>query len=135
MVESKRTESDKITHAPVIILLGGKKYELKPLPIKFSSAWRKKLVQVFAGLPSGKKMMEADNVDNPEVFTASLETMFVDMPEKIIGLFVEYARDLKQEELEEIATDAEIAYGFEQAINMAFPLVNSLTMAMKNQAR
>ena len=56
--------------------------------------------------------------------------MTITMPDKVIDLFFKYAKDLNREEIEGIATDAEIAKAFEEVVKVAFPLAESLPKAM-----
>ena len=53
------------------------------------------------------------------------------MPDAIVDLVFDYARDLKRDEIEACATDAEISVAFTQILEVAFPLARSLAEAVK----
>ena len=124
-MQQPRTEEQKIGQAPIIVVLGGKEYEVKPLVIKYSRLWRQKVVKLLASLPRDSKITG----DSPE-FESALSSLLVACPDQVIDLFFEYARDLKKEEIEAVATDTEIAKGFEQVAAVAFPLFRTLVKTM-----
>lgn len=122
----ERTEEDKLTQAPLIVKFSGKEYPIRPLVIRESREWRRKLTAVFRKLP------EYINVksDNPEAFGNALNALFIEMPDAIADLFFDYARDLKRDEIENIATDMELAKAFEGVMGFAFPLSQSLVKVL-----
>lgn len=122
----ERTEEQKLTQAPIIVVLGGEKHEIKPLVIKESRLWRQKVAKVWASLP--QKL--ATTSDKPDDFEAALSALLVTMPDMVVDLFFEYAQDLDRKEIEQVATDSEIAKGFEQVVEIAFPLSRSLVSTM-----
>ncbi len=126
-----RTEEEKLIQAPIIVTFGGKPYEVKPLVIKESRAWRQAVVKVLAALPR----YAAVTTDKAPDFEAALNAMLVDMPDTVVNLFFQYAKGLNREEVEAIATDAEMAKGFEQVVEVAFPLARSLVRTMTSLAR
>lgn len=121
-----RTEEQKVAQAPIEVILGGKKYNIAPLVIRDSRAWRAKVVEPISSLPA----YEGVTTENTELFGKAINAMLVQMPDKVIDLFFDYARDLNREEIEAIATDSEIAKAFEQVVDVAFPLANSLVGTM-----
>ncbi len=118
----QRTEEQKIAQSPIVVVLGGKEYEVKLLVIRDSREWRQKVVKLLAALPGLSKTTS----DDPEKFEAGLSSLLVVMPDQVVDLFFEYARDLKRDEIEKVATDMEIAKGFEQVVAVAFPLFRTL---------
>ncbi|MFA5064954.1 MAG: hypothetical protein WC566_05770 [Dehalococcoidia bacterium] len=122
-----RSEEDKLTQAPLLIILGGKEYEVKPLVIRDSRAWNAKFAKLIGGLPQYTKV----TTDSPDQFKVAIEGMVSAVPDAIIDLVFEYARDLNREEIEAVATDAEILVAFTQIMEVAFPLARSLAGAMK----
>ena len=56
--------------------------------------------------------------------------MLVEVPELVVDLFFGYAKSLNREEIEGIATDAEIAKAFEEVAAVTFPLAGSLTRVL-----
>lgn len=127
MVEKTgRTEEQIVAQAPIIVILGKKEYEVKPLVIRDSRPWRKKLIGLVASLPQLVNI----TMDDPAAFEGALNQMMVTMPDQVMDLFFEYASDLNREEIEGIATDAEMSKAFEEVIKVAFPLATSLPRVM-----
>lgn len=122
-----RNEEDKILQTGIQVTLGGKEYEIRPLVIRESREWRKKVIGLIAPLP---QMVKVDT-DNPEEFEKVLATLLVVMPDQAIDLFFNYAKDLNREEIEGSANDAEMAEAFEEVMKVAFPLAQSLPNVMK----
>jgi len=118
---SERTEEEKITQAGIKVILGGKEYEVRPLVIRDAREWRKKVIALIAPIPSLAKV----STDTPEDFGKALTTLLVTMPDQVLDLFFEYARDLDRSSIEGIATDAELAVAFQEVIAIAFPLAQS----------
>ena len=121
-----RTEEQKVVRASIVVILGGKEYEVAPLVIRDSREWRKKVIGLIAPLPRLVKV----TMDNPEDFESVLTQMMVTMPDQVIDLFFEYAKNLNREEIEGIATDAEMAKAFEEVVKVSFPLAESLPKVM-----
>jgi len=127
----ERSEEAKILQAPITVTLGGKEHSVKPLVIRDSREWRKRVVKVLAELPQYAKVTS----DNPEAFEEALSTLLVAMPEKVIDLFFGYARDLDRDAIEQVATDSELAKAFDQVVEIAFPLSRSLVGTMQRLAQ
>jgi len=121
-----RTEEQKLVQAPIIVVLGGQEYEIKPLVIKESRAWRAEVAKVIGLLPQ----MASFTTDHPDEFQAGIAAILVGMPDQVVDLVFSYAPELNREEIEEVATDAEIARAFEQISEVAFPLVRSMVGTM-----
>ena len=126
-----RTEEDILTQAGIKVILGGVEYDIAPLVIRDSREWRKKVVDLISELPKYAEV----TTDTPDEFGDALKAMLVATPEKVAALFFEYAKDLKKEEIEAVATDMELAKAFEQVIEIAFPLAQSMTKTMEHLAR
>jgi len=120
MVE-KRTEEQIVAQAGIEVILGGKPYSIAPLVIRDSREWRRKVISLIAPIPE----MTKKTTDTPEDFEQALTTLLVSMPDQVIDLFFEYAKDLPREKIESSATDAEIAQAFKEVIAVAFPLAQS----------
>ena len=120
MVE--RTEEDKLTQAPLTVILGGEAYEIKPLVIRDARPWRAKVSELIGSLSGNLNATS----DEPEQFQAGLNALIVQMPDAVIDLFFEYAKDLERQKIEAVATEAEIAKAFSQIMEVAFPLAQSL---------
>ena len=121
-----RTEDDIVTQASIEVILGGTRYKVAPLVIRDSREWRKGVVKLVSSLPTYANA----TTDNPAEFAEALNAIMVSMPDEVINLFFQYARDLDREKIEGIATEAEIAKAFEQVIEIAFPLAQSLPKVM-----
>jgi len=117
----ERTEEDKLTQAGFKVILGGKEHSIAPLVIRDSREWRKKVIALVAPLPT----LASTSLDSPEGFEQALSSMLLEMPNEVIDLFFEYAKDLKRLEIEAVTTDAEMAKAFMEVIAFAFPLANS----------
>jgi len=120
---STRTEGQIVAQAPTLVYFGGKEYEIKPLVIKESREWRKKLAQMMGELSPAINA----TTDTPEKFQQGINSLLVDMPDKIVELVFDYARDLPKDTIEAVATDAEMAKAFEGILEVAFPLARSVT--------
>jgi hypothetical protein len=120
---SSRSEDQIVSQAPIIVSFGGKEYEIKPLVIKESREWRKKLAKMMGELSPAINA----TTDTPEKFQQGINSLLVDMPDTIVDLVFDYAKDLPKNEIEAIATDAEMAKAFESILEVAFPLARSVT--------
>jgi len=125
-METKRTEEDKIFQNEILIILGGKEYKIKPLVIKQSRKWRANFAKLFGDLQQYTKI----TTDTPDKFEDAIKTILMVMPDKIVDLVFEYAPGLNREEIENSATDAEMAKVFVQFMEVALPLARSLTGVM-----
>jgi len=123
-MSEKRSEDQKITQAPIIVSFGGKEYEIKPLVIKESREWRRKFAKILGELP-----LFVNVADTTEHFQEVINGMFMDVPDKVIGLIFAYAKDLPREEIEAVATDVEMSKAFESILEVAFPLARSMVGA------
>ena len=127
----ERTEEQKIVQAPLLVVLGGKEYEVKPLVIRDSRKWRHGIVTILASLP---QYLGASS-DDPVAFGEALKAFLESKPDEVIDLFFSYAKDLNREEIEGAATDSELAAAFDKVVAYAFPLDQSLIRTMKHLAR
>ena len=107
---------NKIPQGSVKVTLGGQEYEIKPLVIKESKAWRKKVIKL---LSSFSKYAEV-TLDKPGDFSEALATALITMPDQMADLFFEYAKELNREEIEEVAVDYEVIEAFGKVIELAF---------------
>ena len=121
-----RTEEDKILRAGMMVILGGKEYEIKPLVIRDAREWRKKLAGMMSKLPQYIQV----TTDDVEGFESAINIMMVGMPDEIADLFFAYAKDLNREEIESNATEVELSKAFEAVLDIALPLLGSLAKAM-----
>ena len=122
----KRTEDDKLCQAGIKVILGGKEYDVRPLVIRESREWRAKVIKLIAPLPEYAKV----TMDKAADFEKVLTLMLVAMPDQVIELFFEYAKDLDRKEIEDKATDDELRKAFNEVIKIAFPLASALPETM-----
>ena len=123
----KRSEEEVVARAPIKVTFADKEYEIAPLVIRDSREWRKKVTDLIAPLPSLVKV----TMDETEDFGKVLTQMMVTMPDQVLDLFFQYAKDLDRQEIEGIATDAEMAIAFNEVIKAVFPLAESPFLVMK----
>ena len=117
----ERTEEQKVTRAPIVVILGGKEHEIAPLVIRDARIWRAKVIKLIAPVPQ----LVSTKIDTPDDFSKHLTEMLVAIPDQVIDVFFEYAKDLNREEIEGIATDDEMAAAFLEVVKVAFPLAES----------
>ncbi len=114
----ERTEEDKIVQAPVKVILGGKEYPIHPLPIKYSLPWVKKVAALIGSFLSVSQV----TTDDQQGFEAAFNHVMADNPVQVVELFFEYARDLNRDEIEEVASSAELVSAFEEVVKLERPL-------------
>ena len=117
----ERTEEDKIVQAGIEVILGGKTYFIRPLVIRDSREWRAKVIKLVAPVPRNAMI----TMETPDDFERTLTDMMVTIPNQVIDLFFDYAKDLDREEIEGVATDEEISNAFRGVIEVAFPLAQN----------
>ena len=121
-----RTEEQKIARASVSVILGGKEYEVKQLTLNESRVWKQQVAKL---LTEGFKQTKVSSSD-PEKFSEALLVFMIDAPNALVDLFFSYAKDVNREEIEEIATEAEISVAWEKVREVAFPLAQTLVQTM-----
>lgn len=121
-----RTEEQKLVQAGIKVILGGREYEIRPLVIRESREWRAKVIKLIAPLPEYAKV----TMDSEEDFGKVLTLMLVTMPDQVVDLFFDYAKDLNREEIENKATDEEMTKAFAEVVKVAFPLASALPKTM-----
>ena len=127
----KRTEEQIVTQASIAVILGGKEFKVPPLVIRDSREWRKKVVGLLAPIPEMIKV----TMDNAKDFGDVLTQMMVTNPDQVLDLFFEYAKDLNREEIEAMATDAEMSVAFQEVIKVTFPLAESPMKVMERMSQ
>jgi len=118
-----RSEEQIIAQEPVTVHFGGTEYKIKLLNIKDAREWRAKLAGMMGQLSPAVNA----TTDTPERFQEAMNSLLVEMPDKITELVFDYARDLDRDKVEAVATDAEMALAFESILEVAFPLARSVT--------
>ncbi len=127
--EPDRNEDDILLQRPIEVTLAGEPHTIKLLPIRAQAEWRRKVVPLLSGFLGLSNL----STDDPAEFEAGLASILIETPEKMLDLFFDYARDLDRDEIENTATEAEVAVAFEKivAIVMPSPLVTALTGAVR----
>lgn len=120
------TDKEKCSSTPIVVIFGGAEYKVEPLAIMYSREWREKVVRILKELPKYAKA----TTEAPDEFAEALQALLIAMPDIVIELFFDYAKNLKRDEIERIATDEEMAKAFEQVVQVAFPLAQSLVGAL-----
>jgi len=119
-----RTEEQKLTQDPIMVVLGGKEYPISPLSISESRAWRVKVMNLLKSMP------KQEDVENN--FLGNMTSLFITIPDVAADLFFSYAKNLNRDEIESVSNDIELAVALEKVIDYARPLglVQSLTKAI-----
>ena len=129
--KSTRTDEDKILQVGATVILGGQKYLVLPLAIKYSWPWCSKVVDLLKDVPKYSTISS----DDPEAFSEGFKALMVGKPKEIVDLFFEYAKDLKREEIEEKASSAEVVAAFEEVLKLESPLLGATTRAVEAVSR
>ena len=125
----KRTEEEILCQAPLQVWLGNKLIDIKPLSIKKSREWRAEFAKALGQIPKWVNV----TTDTPETFGQAMDAMMVELPNLVSDLFFKYAEELDKEEIEDVATDAELAKAFEEVAAYALPLAGVLVKVMSRQ--
>jgi len=139
----ERSEEDILAKAPVELTVGGSKYELKPLPMKRSSAWRKQIGEFGAGLiiPVLSLMGVINKIQGPEAvdlgdgsILADPMLQLLDAPDLLFDLTALYCgwEGEERARMEDTITDRECIALFQEACNLSlFPFVHPFTRIAK----
>ncbi len=126
-----RTDEDKVLQSPLTVVFGGTEYSVPLLPIKEAREWRKQLSALVGKMPSYAMV----TTDTPDEFEGAINAILSATPDAVADLFFAYAKGLDRETIEATANEVELGKAFEAVIEVAFPLVQSLTGAMGRLAR
>lgn len=126
----KQIKEKKSPQPGVMVTLGGREFKIKPLVIKDSREWRKGLFKLITNL-----VKYSETSTKPENFKESLSHVMIEMDDATLKLFFSYAKDLNREEIESIATDAELAKALGEIIKVALPLGQTLPQAMEKMTK
>lgn len=120
----ERTEEQKVLMEPITVRFGETDYDIPILPIKKSRAWRKQFYGAVGKLPN---FTEAEGIKSYEDLAAAV---FVAIPDAVIDLVFAYAFELNRDEIEDVATDTQMAEALRKFTEVAFPLAAGLIEAM-----
>ncbi len=115
----ERSEEEKVLQLPVMVVFGGKKHEIKPLPLKLAVPWVKEVAEMLVGTVS----LAGVSSDNSKEFGVALSDLLIKSPEKVVNLFFQYAKDLNREEIEGTATTSELITAFEEVMKLERPFL------------
>ncbi len=132
----ERTDMQKLGKEPITVILGGTEYDIPPLVIKYSGAWRKKSMPLIGFLMAYSRRAAAMDAAGDGVTSEALQeattALFTEKTDEIINSFFEYGRELPRDEIEENATDGEIIVAFMEVFN-AF--VSPLSSTVRNMEK
>lgn len=128
-----RTEEDAVLMTPLVVILGGKKYNVKLLCLRESAEWRVTFIDTVGSLPQAV----TGTTEAPQDYTAVLKVLLTTMPEKAIELFFAYAKGLEpvRETIMTTANDHEMAIAFKAVFKQAYPLSTALVDAITELSR
>lgn len=126
----ERTDEQKLFADPIRVTLGGTEYEIPLLVIREAREWRKKFAKLIAKLPKYVNVTTDDAVG----FEKAIDSMVIDMQDEMIDLFFDYAKNLDRDYIESTATEVELAAAIKAVMEVALPLVNSVTGALNRMA-
>ena len=140
----ERTEEQQLVEAPLIVKLGGKRYEIKPLKINPQYEWREKFFGAFVGMAktlrpprppllsflplAGKRLTQHSET---KAFVEMLNVGLIKAPKMVADLFFAYAKDLPRKEIEQQATERELVYAFKEVMRYAFPFYELVSWAVQ----
>jgi hypothetical protein len=116
-----RTDEAVLTRQALEVTLGGEKRLVRPLVIRDSREWRKRVAEAFAEL--GALDAGTLNLADPEGVRKALELVAVTVPEKIADLVLAYAPELDREWFEAHVTDEEATEALVKMLEVTFPFL------------
>ena len=139
---TRRTESDILTGAPIVVRLGGKDYTIPVLNNRKAAKWREKLFAALGPLVANIDFGSLDlNSNHSKVNEALAHKMSQEMlmfPEKLLELFFDYAGDSVDKEAilsdESTVTDEQIALAFAKVSEVGYPFFFHVWAATKAMA-
>lgn len=118
-----RTDEQKTLKAPIEMVFGLKKYEVKPLTLNPARVWRTKFNEVMSPI--------ADNFQATNgLVSQGLAQALTQFPEKILDLLCAYAPNLDRAEIEESATEEQLVTAWSDLLVVAYPFLAPLVMVM-----
>lgn len=145
-IKAERTETQILMSQGSTVTLAGKEYEIKPMPLRRSMEWRKKVSEIAGevmdkilesaqkpktGAPKTilaatmAKASESAGLDMEHIFKQSIPYILGDGLDKIIELLFLYSEELKEneEDILENASAEEVVAAAMEAFQVGFPLV------------
>ena len=133
--KTKKNPDDVLMSSPLTIVLGGVKYDIKPLTIREDNKWRKKMGELF-GKYLGKQQELTVDTDPNALMVQLLPILMSEGLDDIVELFFLYAKDLDKEEIETTCPSTEVISAAMEVFEFTLPLAMSIIkMLMKLQAK
>lgn len=143
---TRRSESDILTGAPILVYLGGKEYSIPVLNNRKSAKWREKLFAVLgplvANVDFGGLDLNSNHHKVNEALAAKLSHEMLMFPERLLELFFDYAGDSIDRDAvmsdDSTVTDEQIALAFAKISEVGYPFffhVWAATQAMATPAQ
>jgi hypothetical protein len=117
----ERTEEQKLAQEPVKVILGGKEYDIKPLPIVRANTWRRQYVNLL----KETSVLAAVTADESEKFQDALSKIFLEKPDEFVTLLFDYAPELDRTTIEQEATSVEVLNALEAVIGFETPFLGA----------
>ena len=130
----KRSTTDVLLNAPVVIELCGKKYEIREKNIADSLEWRTKcgeLMQSLVGI--FKENLEGqETVSNTELIQKAMPILLGVGLDKIIDMLFSYTKELAadREKILAEASASEVVDAAMEVFNLSFPFVRAVVSGM-----
>ncbi len=116
-----RTDEAVLTRQHLELTLGGEKRLVRPLVLRDSRAWKRKVAEAFAEL--GALDSSTLNLADPAGVRQALELIAVTVPERITDLVLAYAPELDREWFEAHVTDEEATEALVKMLEVTFPFL------------
>lgn len=124
----ERTTGDKLKGASITVDLGGKEYEIRPLPIRPADAWLKQYQEYMQRMAKTQSINTA-GASQDEIIEG-MSYMLCGSQSKMTDLFFDYAVDLKplRKEIENSATHLDIFAAMQEVLLLANPTLAAAQM-------
>jgi hypothetical protein len=119
-----RSESDKLSMAPIKVKFGETAYEIKLLRTMAQREWRTKLTQELDPVLKNLQITTSD----AKVLSSGLVSALAQFPEKLADLLFAYDQNLPKEKILEESTEEQIAAAFAEVMQVAYPFLGQLGM-------
>lgn len=127
--DTKRTHAQIVSRAPAVVTLGEATYEITPLVIAKSEAWRAEFANLFDQI-SG--LLQMDTTKPVEMIYAA-KKLIKDMPADLYEMVFAYSEPLQKvrDKIREEATDEQMYEAVKVVLRMTYPFAAALESAIK----
>lgn len=119
-----RTEEQKVGKLPFELTLGAEKYQVKPLSVNQSRAWRAKLNEVMGPIADAHQQKSG-------VMSQVLANTLTEFPDKVAELLFAYAPELPREKVMNEASEEQLASAFCDLLVVAYPFLAPLALVVR----